>query len=166
MNTPSTERKDRARGGVLTHMQRVLVLVLIACAGVLSACGSSDDSSSGSGSAGGAGAYGPATKSTAAPAAAGQTVKLEADGDGGLYFEQRKLKAKAGAVSLVMENPSSSGKAHGIAIEGNGVDKDGQIVQPGSKSTVTVTLKPGTYEYYCPVPAHKAAGMRGKLTVS
>jgi uncharacterized cupredoxin-like copper-binding protein len=138
-------------------MHRVLVLALFAGAGVLSACGSSDDSSSGGG---------PATKSTAAPAAGGKTLKLEADGDGGLYFEQRKLKAKAGAVSLVMENPSGSGKPHGIAIEGNGVDKDGQIVQPGSKSTLTITLKPGTYEYYCPVPGHKAAGMKGKLTVS
>ena len=138
-------------------MHRVLVLALFAGAGVLSACGSSDDSSSGGG---------PATKSTAAPAAGGKTLKLEADGDGGLYFEQSKLKAKAGAVSLVMENPSGSGKPHGIAIEGNGVDKDGQIVQPGSKSTLTITLKPGTYEYYCPVPAHKAAGMKGKLTVS
>jgi uncharacterized cupredoxin-like copper-binding protein len=138
-------------------MHRVLVLALFAGAGVLSACGSSDDSSSGGG---------PATKSTAAPAAGGKTLKLEADGDGGLYFEQRKLKAKAGAVSLVMENPSGSGKPHGIAIEGKGVDKDGQIVQPGSKSTLTITLKPGTYEYYCPVPGHKAAGMKGKLTVS
>jgi uncharacterized cupredoxin-like copper-binding protein len=39
-------------------------------------------------------------------------------------------------------------------------------VQPGSKSTLTVTLKAGTYDYYCPVPAHKAAGMKGTLTVS
>jgi len=30
---------------------------------------------------------------------------------------------------------------------------------------VTVTLKPGTYQFYCPVPGHKAAGMKGTLTV-
>jgi uncharacterized cupredoxin-like copper-binding protein len=35
----------------------------------------------------------------------------------------------------------------------------------GSASTVTVTLQPGTYTYYCPVPAHRAAGMTGTLTV-
>jgi plastocyanin len=144
-------------------MKPFIPLALVAAAVGVSACGSSDDSSS-SGSSGGSGGYG-AAKSTPAPAA-GQKLELEADGDGGLYFEQRKLKAKSGAVTLVMENPSGSGKPHGIAIEGNGVDKDGQIVQPGSKSTITVTLKPGTYEYYCPVPAHKAAGMKGKLTVS
>jgi uncharacterized cupredoxin-like copper-binding protein len=26
-------------------------------------------------------------------------------------------------------------------------------------------VKAGTYEYYCPVDGHKAAGMTGKLTV-
>jgi hypothetical protein len=43
---------------------------------------------------------------------------------------------------------------HGIAIEGNGVDKDGAVVQPGGTSTVTVRLKPGTYTFYCPVGDH------------
>jgi uncharacterized cupredoxin-like copper-binding protein len=65
-----------------------------------------------------------------------------------------------------MDNPLGTGKQHGIAVEGHGVDKDGQIVTPGSKSTIIVTLKPGTYEYYCPVPGHKAAGMKGTLVVS
>ena len=64
-----------------------------------------------------------------------------------------------------MANPSSTGKQHGIAVEGNGVDKDGQIVAPGSTSKITVTLKPGKYEFYCPVDGHKASGMEGTLTV-
>jgi len=156
-------------------MHRFLVPVLLAGAVGLSACGSSDDSTSSSSpapakstgsSAAKAGVYAAPTTSTAAPAAKGRKLKLEADGDGGLYFEQRKLRTKSGTVTLVMENPSGSGIEHGIAIEGHGIDKDGQIVQPGSKSTVTVTLKPGSYEYYCPVTGHKAAGMKGTLTVS
>jgi uncharacterized cupredoxin-like copper-binding protein len=137
-------------------MRRFLILALLAGAVVLSSCGSSSDSTS-------------STPSSSAPtpkASAGQTIKLNADADGGLYFEPRKLKAKSGTVTLAMDNPSSTGKQHGIAVEGNGVDKDGQIVSPGSKSTITVTLKPGTYEYYCPVPGHKAAGMKGTLVVS
>jgi uncharacterized cupredoxin-like copper-binding protein len=137
-------------------MRRFLILALLAGAVVLSSCGSSSDSTS-------------STPSSSAPtpkASAGQTLKLKADADGGLYFEPRKLKAKSGTVTLAMDNPSSTGKQHGIAVEGNGVDKDGQIVSPGSKSTITVTLKPGTYEYYCPVPGHKAAGMKGTLVVS
>jgi uncharacterized cupredoxin-like copper-binding protein len=140
-------------------MHRLLILAVGAA--LLSACGSSGSSGSSASGDGGSGAAQP----TSAPAA-GQKLKLEADGDGGLYFEQRHLKAKAGAVTLDMENPSGSGTSHGIAIEGNGVDKDGQVVRPGKESTITVTLKPGTYEYYCPVPSHKAAGMKGKLVVS
>ena len=30
---------------------------------------------------------------------------------------------------------------------------------------VTVTLKKGTYEFYCPVSGHKAAGMKGRIVV-
>ena len=65
-----------------------------------------------------------------------------------------------------MDNPSSSGVPHAIALEGNGVDQDGETADPGGTSTVTVTLKPGTYSFYCPVPGHEAAGMKGTLTVS
>src|SRR4051794_5200648 len=119
-------------------MRRLLVPVLLAGTVFLSACGSSNDSSS-TGSSSSGGGYGASKKSASAPAA-GQTVKLEADGDGGLYFKRRKLTAKAGTVTLVLSNPSGSGKSHGIAVEGNGVDKDGQIVQPGSASKLTVTL--------------------------
>jgi plastocyanin len=137
---------------------RVLLLApLLAGALVIAACGSSNSSTSSTSSS--------STPAASAPAA-GQKLNLKADPAGGLTFEPTKLTAKAGAVTLVMDNPSTSGIQHGVAVEGKGVDKDGQIVAPGSTSTVTVTLKPGTYEYYCPIPAHKAAGMKGTLVVS
>ena len=35
----------------------------------------------------------------------------------------------------------------------------------GGTRTLTLTLPPGTYTFYCSVPGHEAAGMKGTLTV-
>jgi uncharacterized cupredoxin-like copper-binding protein len=98
-------------------------------------------------------------------AASGKTVHLSANAAGKLKFNKTKITVSHGKVTFVMANPSSSGKPHAIAVEGKHVDKDGKTVQPGGTSKVTVTLKKGTYEFYCPVDGHKAAGMEGKITV-
>ena len=93
-------------------------------------------------------------------------MRLSADPAGALAFDKSTLTAKAGEVTIDMANPQGSGLPHAIAIEGNGVDKDGATAQPGGSSKVTVTLKPGTYTYYCPIPGHRAGGMTGTLTVT
>ena len=121
-------------------------------------CGGSSYDKSGSKSS-------SATTPAPAPAAAAQRVPLKADGDGGLYFEPKKLEAKAGSVTLVMTNPKSTGKEHGIAVKGNGIDRDGPIVGPGGTATVTATLKPGKYTFYCNYDEHAKRGMKGTLTV-
>jgi uncharacterized cupredoxin-like copper-binding protein len=92
------------------------------------------------------------------------TLSLKADGGGALKFNKKTLSAPHGKVTIVMTNPSGSGLKHGIAVEGKGVDKDGKKVNPGRKSTVTVTLKKGKYKFYCPVDDHKAT-MKGTLTI-
>jgi uncharacterized cupredoxin-like copper-binding protein len=97
--------------------------------------------------------------------AAKATLNLKANPNGDLKFNKKKLSASAGKVTIVMHNPSTSMTKHGIGVEGKGVDKDGKVVKPGKTSSITVTLKPGKYEYYCPVHAHKLAGMTGTLTV-
>ncbi len=155
---------------------RPLVAAAIAAVAALAlaACGSSSSSgtsSSGGSAVAGYGSAAPKTTTTtaaAAPTAAsgGSTVNLTADPGGALKFNTTTLTAKSGKVTVVMKNPSGSGLPHGIAVEGNGVDKDGPTVQPGGTSTDTVTLKPGTYTFYCPVPGHKAGGMKGTLTVT
>ena len=99
-------------------------------------------------------------------AATTQRRTLSANASGRLAFNKKTLTVTHGRVTVVMSNPSTSGLKHGIAIEGKGLDKDGAIVAPGRKSTLTVTLKRGTYEFYCPVKGHKAAGMEGKIRVS
>ena len=63
-----------------------------------------------------------------------------------------------------MANPSSL--PHAIAVKGDGATRTGKTVNKGGTSRVTVTLKKGTYTFYCPVDGHTAAGMKGKLIVS
>jgi len=101
-----------------------------------------------------------------AGAAGTKTVHLAANAKGKLKFNTTKITVSHGKVAFVMKNPSGSGKPHAIAVEGHGLDKDGKTVQPGGTSKITVTLKKGTYEFYCPVDGHKAAGMKGKVVVS
>ena len=103
---------------------------------------------------------------TTGSAKGGQTLSLRADAGGALKFNKKKLTAKPGKATIVMTNPSSSGLKHAIEVEGHGFEKDGKTVGPGGKSRVTVKLKAGKYEFYCPVDGHKAAGMKGKLIVS
>lgn len=131
----------------------VAVLAIIAAG-----CGSSSNSSTSSTGA-------SATQPSGSASGGGQPVSLSADPNGALKFTQTSLTAKAGKVTIQMSNPSSSGIQHGIAVEGNGVDQDGPIVQPGATSTLSVNLKPGKYDFYCPFDSHKQQGMTGTLTV-
>lgn len=139
-----------------------LIAVAALAGGALAACGSSSSTSSSSSTP----AYGATTPGPAAAAPSGSTAQLSADPTGKLKFNVATLHAKAGNVTVQMMNPAGSGVSHGIAVEGHGVDKDSTIVQSGATATVTVTLKAGTYDFYCPVRGHKAAGMAGKLIVS
>ena len=57
--------------------------------------------------------------------------------------------------------------AHSLEIDGPGVS-DKRIagtIPPGSSKALTVTLKKGSYEVYCPVAGHKSLGMLTHLTV-
>ncbi|HEX3453116.1 MAG TPA: plastocyanin/azurin family copper-binding protein [Gaiellaceae bacterium] len=80
-----------------------------------------------------------------------------------LAYNKKVLTAKTGKVTIVMTNPSFL--SHDVAIKGNGVRVKGKVVGKGGTSRVTANLKPGTYTFYCTVPGHEAAGMKGKLIV-
>jgi plastocyanin len=149
---------------------------VVATAIVAAGCGSSGSSGGGSGSGsggsyGGGGASAPASapaKTTAAPSSASggsAGLQLNAQESNGLAFDHKTLTAKAGTVTITMGNPSGDSQPHAIAVEGNGVAKAGEVVQPGGTSKVSLDLKPGTYTFYCPVAGHRQAGMEGTLTV-
>jgi uncharacterized cupredoxin-like copper-binding protein len=154
-------------------MTRLLtsVAALVAAGALMAGCGGSSSSGSSSSSSGGGG-YGsqaPAktTATAAAPAASsGGKLALKADESNGLSFDPKALTAKAGSVTITMDNPSGDSQPHAVSVEGpGGVAASGKIAQPGSTSEVTLTLKPGKYTFFCPVDGHRAAGMQGTLTV-
>ena len=71
----------------------------------------------------------------------------------------------AGPVTFTVTNTGQI--PHGIEIEGHGVEREIELIQPGANGTLTLTLKPGTYEVYCPVGegSHKKLGMEARLVV-
>ena len=99
----------------------------------------------------------------AAKAPAKRTVVATGDA---LKFSVKKLTAPAGPVQLRLLNKSD--RSHDIALKGRklAAPVKGKKVGKGKASKVTVTLKPGTYTYYCTVFGHEKGGMKGTLTVT
>ena len=139
-------------------MRRTLIALALATA-VFAGCGGDDDDET-------AATPAPTETATEQPAAGGgggETLKFSAPADGALKFDQGDVTAKAGNVTVDFSNPSSV--PHGVEIEGNGVNEKTEIVTGSDAPAITVDLAAGTYTYFCPVPGHEAAGMKGTLTV-
>ena len=101
-----------------------------------------------------------------APAAEkGGKLSIEASPSGQLSYVTNKASATAGAVTVEM--PNKSGVTHNIAIQQgtNGAVLGASAFTANGVASVKVSLKPGTYTFFCQVPGHRAAGMLGTLTV-
>lgn len=100
----------------------------------------------------------PATRSWEAPSTV--TAKLSE-----WKVELSAATVTAGAVTFTVTNTGTI--PHAFEVEGRGVERETDVIQPGSTSTLTLTLAPGTYEVYCPVgeDSHKKLGMETHLTV-
>jgi plastocyanin len=103
-----------------------------------------------------------AKPSSASGGTGGETLQLRVTGND-LAFDTTALTAHAGKVTIALTNGSAI--PHNIALKGQGIDVKGPVVSSGGRSTVTATLEPGTYTFYCSVPGHAEAGMHGTLTV-
>jgi plastocyanin len=147
------ENEHAARREAQVFIRTRCAVAMAAAAIVAAGCGGG-----GGGDNKGSGSKGSAPASSGG----GATLTLNAD-KSALKFDKSALSASAGKVTITMSNPSSL--QHNIAIEGNGVEQKGEVVGNGGTSTVTATLKAGTYTFYCSVDGHRAAGMQGKLTV-
>jgi len=91
------------------------------------------------------------------------TLNIPADPSGALAYEFAAATAPAGPLTLRSENASAI--PHNIALEGNGLDEKGPVVQGGDVSEVKAEVEAGEYTFYCSVPGHREGGMEGELTV-
>ena len=141
---------------------RTFALTALLCCLAIVAAGCGDDNGSDSGSSDSGQAANTQTTENGGGGGGGgaaQTLKLSADPGGALKFDKSSLTAKAGKVTITLDNPSSI--PHAVEIEGKSSDTIGE----GETTEVTATVKPGKIEYFCPVDGHRAAGMTGTLTV-
>jgi len=143
----------------------VLAAILASLVLIAAGCGGDDDDNGGGGASDSSGAEGTGADTGEATGGGGggaTKLKLTADPGGGLTFDKTELTAKPGKVTITMDNPSDV--PHAVEVEGNGVEEETKTLTNGT-ADVTVNLKAGKYEFYCPVDGHKEAGMKGTLTV-
>ena len=135
--------------GPLDILRRGSVQAVIAVAVLLVAgCGGASSSAQK--------AAGPATSVT--PSAAGVVLKIT----GNEYsFAPSALKASAGLTTIRFTNGGAVD--HDFSIDALKIHL---VEKPGKTGEATLTLKPGTYTFFCAVPGHRQSGMQGTLTVS
>jgi uncharacterized cupredoxin-like copper-binding protein len=138
----------------------VALLVLGAAFAVpIAGCGGSSNDSSTSSAASNASTTGTAAAATGP----GGTVDLAATE---YKFNPSDPTVKSGQVTLKETNDGQT--THSLEIEDVTPGHDQKLegdVAPGQSGTLTVNLKPGKYEFYCPISNHKELGMEGEITV-
>ena len=124
-------------------MRKTLLLLVVL---VLAGCGSDDESSS---------------ETTTGGAEAANTVDVTASD---FKFDPGTLTVDA-AGTATFRLTNDGGTTHALEIEGQGIEEETDEIAPGETAEVTVDLKEGQYEFYCPVSNHKELGMEGTLVV-
>jgi plastocyanin len=90
-------------------------------------------------------------------------LEIPAAPSGALYYVFADATAPPGALTIT--SPNDSSVDHNIALEGNGVNEEGPVVNNGGVSDIEVDLDAGEYTFYCSVEGHREGGMEGTLTV-
>ena len=149
-----------------------LALGVAACGGGSSSSSAAATSSTAAATSSAAGtsssAAGTSSSTSSAAAAGGSSgaLTIAANPSGSLSYDKKTLSAKAGKVTITMTNMAPIG--HNITIQQgtNGSVLGSTPTFQGGTKSVSLTLKAGTYTFYCSVPGHRAGGMVGTLTVS
>lgn len=148
-----------------TNARAAVALIAVVAALALAACGGDG----GGDPTAATGAATPAEPVDEQPPAGGsedsspRTAVIRADPSGALAYLHDDAEAKAGAVTIELDNPSDV--VHDVTVEGEGGRLGATDRVTAGDAATELELDPGTYTFYCSVTGHRAAGMEGTLTV-
>lgn len=124
-------------------MKRVLLLVAVV---LLAGCGSDDSNDQAAGDTTG-----------------GDRGSVELTATDFKFNPSMVELAKSGEMTFTLVNDGQT--THALEIEGQGIEEESDEIDGGATTTLTVDLKPGEYEFYCPVDGHREMGMEGTIVV-
>ncbi len=143
-------------------MKRLAAIAPFLIAAVLAGCGSSSSSSSTSSAAASSSTAAAASSTTAAPS-----------GGGGLTLNESEFKITpagpkvphTGEITITVKNVGAV--THALTVDTPSGPVSTSSIAPGKTATLKVNIsKAGTYTFFCPIPGHEAAGMKGALVVA
>ena len=97
------------------------------------------------------------------PPATGTTFSIAADPTGQLRYDKSRAAVQSGRVTVDFTNDSDI--QHNVTISEGSKTLGATKTIVGTKTSVSISLAPGEYVYFCSIPGHRQAGMQGVLTV-
>ncbi len=87
-----------------------------------------------------------------------------------IHLSEYKLVPNALSVSegtYTITAVNSGTISHALELTGNGIDVHTKdfAYPPGHSEGFQVTLRPGTYQFFCPIDGHRGLGMQATLVV-
>jgi plastocyanin len=161
--------------GTTRTARRLSVGLLAVALGLLSACGDDDDGGDGGSAAETSAAETSSSASeTASGAPGGGATQSGSDEQPSgtievssvdFSFELDSEELAAGDYTIELTNNGSA--THDLVVERDGEELGGtDQIGPGQSSTVSVTLEPGEYVFFCSVGNHRSMGMDVTVTVT
>jgi plastocyanin len=161
-------------------LRRGAALAFAVALATLTACGGSADEGAGaSGSSSGSpseSSSGSSSSSAASSSASGDSDSASSSAPAG---ESHQITATEEDFSIALDSTDLAAGDYEIEVVNNGgathdlvVEKDGEDVArsdhiaPGDSGSVSVSLEPGQYVFYCSIGAHRALGMEIEVTVT
>jgi uncharacterized cupredoxin-like copper-binding protein len=100
----------------------------------------------------------------AGPAGASSSPKVVKTTETDFHIALSKSTFSPGKYTFVAVNKGAV--THSLEITGPGLSNaKAKNIAPGQTTKLTVTLKKGAYDIFCPVPGHKMLGMNVNITV-